>query len=171
MLLIWYVIWFWYTEEIDDGPTASVECGDYSFEFGELTVGQVAAASSAAAGGGAVHVWVQNVIEITRRAFENLAYSGGGHLTLCKPFEVIFKSLLGKCGPQSVITEFLKLLGCRRFFQRKENSAVTAARWAGFLRKMAVKMPLSDSQSRRHVAHMAIDAVSTHEMKTDASSK
>ena len=43
----------------------------FRFDFGGLTVGQVASASSAAVGGGAVQVWMQNLIELARQSVRN----------------------------------------------------------------------------------------------------
>ena len=120
--------------------TVTADC-DFNLSFDGLTIGQVASASSAAAGVGAVHPWVQNLIEL-----------GQYHSPPCPVVSFVSDRV---SDDENVTDEFLKLVGCQQ-----EPSAVTAARWSEFLRGMAIEMDVSDSHGERKMSHhMAVDAV------------
>ena len=131
-------------------------CGD--FQFRNLTVGQVASASSAAVGGGAVRAWVQSVIELIRQKAKD-TLKGSVNVLYCSQYGMLIKNLLGSCHQQLVLEEFFKFLGCETDSLQKEDSEITAKRWVGFLKKMAVQMNVSSPLANDHQGHMAIDAV------------
>lgn len=139
-----------------EGKKLITECGDFNFDFGGLTVGQVASASSAAAGGPAVRAWMQNMVEFTRQSIYNLG-SGALHVANCKAIKLIIDSVLAPCNRQLVLDEFFRLAGCAEYLTTKQDSAKTAARWSGFFQKMAIKMTVSNSLGKSHMGHMAID--------------
>ena len=154
-------LWSWLGDSTHANPIdGKSECGD--FQFQNLTVGQVASASSAAVGGGAVRAWVQSVIELVRRKAKD-ALKGSVNVLYCSQYRMLIENLLGPCNRNLVIEEFFKFLGCEHHDEGlqvlKEDSAITAKRWAFFLRKMAVKLAVSSPLSTGHTAHMAIDAV------------
>ena len=145
---------------ITSDPDVKPACGE--FEFHNLTVGQVASASSAAVGGGAVRAWVQSVIELVRRKAKD-ALKGSVNVLYCSQYRMLIENLLGSCNRNLVVKEFFKFLGCEHHDEDlqvlKEDSSITAKRWAIFLQKMAIKMTVSSPLSTGHKGHMAIDGV------------
>ena len=133
-----------------------LKCAD--FQFHNLTVGQVASASSAAVGGGAVRAWVQNLIELVRQKAKD-ALKGSVNVLYCSQYRMLIENLLGPCNRKLVVEEFFKFLGCETDSVEKEDSEITAKRWVGFLRKMAVQMTVNSPLANEHRGHMAIDAV------------
>jgi hypothetical protein len=144
--VVWSQVTVMFTGDTLLKAQAIPECGDFNFDFGELTVGQVVSASSAAAGAGAVRPWVQSIIEAARQHMEHLMR--GLHCDLSD-------TILGQVTNTKVATkdEFLKLMGCK-----DEPSAQTADRWCGYLQDMAVKMKLTNSHGESNMGNMAFDS-------------
>lgn len=71
---------------------------------------------------------------------------------------MVFKTFVEPCNQQEVIGEFTKLIGCRKFFTKKEKVHTTAVRWSDFLHKMAIGFKLSTPQGESVKDHMVFDA-------------
>ena len=68
--------------------------------------------------------------------------------------------MVPQCNQRVVIEELNKFLGCTDdVVKRKEDSSITANRWVGFMRRLAIEMSVSTPLGNNDVGHTAADAV------------